>query len=182
MNGNKGSYHKEKVRFLKWQLGYAIDQIKMADNKINFLLAIYLVLLGAAISQIEKVISIFLNTSVCSMWKVVIGIICVLFLGFIVKFFCYFINTIKPRTNPKDILGREDYKSLIFWKDVASMEFEIFKTAELEELYNDLENQVFINSSIAKAKFKSVNSAYKLFLPTLIIFLILFSFTHLIGG
>ena len=179
MNEDK-IYNKEKIEFLKWQLGYVVDQIRMADNKINFLLAIYLAVLGLAISQIEKVINVFLN--VCACWKIVIGIICFLFLCCIVKFFCYFINTIKPRTESKDTLGEKDYKSLIFWKDVASMKFENFKNTKLEELYNDMKSQVFINCSIAKAKFKNVNSAYNLLLPTLIIFMILFILTCSIGG
>jgi len=182
MNNDKDFYpYKEKVEFFKWQLAYVIDQIKMADNKINFLLAIYLVILGVAVSQIKKIIDILLNMSVYSIWKVAIGILCVLFLYCIFKFFYCFINTIKPRTSPKESLREKDYKSFIFWRDITDMGYQNFKNATLENRWGDLEKQVFINSCIAKDKFKNVNGAYKLFHPTLIIFLTLLSLIYLIG-
>ena len=172
----------KETEFLKWQLEYVIDQIKMADNKINFLLAIYLVLLGIVASQIEKVTTIFLNNCICFTWKVIIGIICALLLGCICKFFYYFINTIKPRTISKEILEEKDYESLIFWKDIANMEYNNFKNATLKSRLGDFKKQVFINSSIAKTKFENVVSAYKVLILTLIFLSIFVGIIHLIGG
>ena len=182
MSGGGHSYQEKKTEFLKWQLGYLIDQIKMADNKIYFLLAIYLVFLGLTISQVEKMIDIFSNTSICCIWKVIIGIICLCFLYYIVKFFHHFVNTIKPRTNPQEILGEKDYKSFIFWKDIANMGYDSFRDATLETRYSDLEKQVFVNSFIAKAKFENVTNAYKFLVPTMIFLLIFFILIRLVGG
>jgi len=165
--------NKEKVDFLKWQLEYVIDQIKMADTKINFLLAIYLALLGITVSQTKKIANIFLDACVSWEWKVFTGIIYFLFLYCIVRFYCYFVKVVKPRVNPKDILKEENYRSLIFWGDIANMKFEEFNNAELERRYNDLEKQVFINSCIAESKFGYVTKAYKIFTPTLVIFMVL---------
>ena len=174
-------YNEGGIDFFKWQLEYVQDQIKVADSKINFLLAIYLVLLGVGVAQAEKVIEIFLNASACLEWKVVIGIVYMAFLFCVANFFWHFISTMKPRTEPQEILGK-DYRSYIFWKDISEMGYKNFRDASLKTLYSDLGKQVFVNSHIAKAKFENVNSAYKLFFLTLIIFLILFIFIHLIGN
>ncbi|MHA1278052.1 MAG: Pycsar system effector family protein [Candidatus Helarchaeota archaeon] len=182
MNYDKNSYNNEKIEFFRWQLEYVIDQIKMADNKINFLLAIYLALVGLIISRVGKVIGIFQNTNVCLILKVIIGIIGALFLCCAIKFFYHFINTIKPRTNPREILREENYKSVIFWKDIYDMGYKNFNNVSLEIRYEDLEKQIFVNSYIAKVKFGNVTIAYKFLIPTSFLFLILFCLTYLIGG
>ena len=176
----KNLYNGGEIDFLKWQFEYVQDQIKTADNKINFLLVIYLALLSVEFAQIEKIVHIISNS--CWWWEIIFGVISILFLSCIAIFFYYFINTIKPRKEPQEILGKEDYKSFIFWGHVAEINFENFKDTRIEKFYDDLKNQVFINSVIANIKFKNVSSAYKLLYPTLIIFLILLTFIHLIGG
>jgi len=98
------------------------------------------------------------------------------------KFFNFFIYTVKPRTKLENVFKEEkNHKSVIFWEDIVDMGYENFKNVTLENRYNDLEKQVFRNSIIAKMKFENVTKAYKLLKPTLFLFMILFSLIRLIG-
>lgn len=165
---------KEKAEFLKWQLTYVIDQIKMADYKINFLLAIYLAMLGIVVSQIVRMVGIFQSPYVCLLWKIFVGAIIVVFLLCIINFFYRFINTVRPRTNPSKILGQNNYKSSIFWKDVSGMDYKNFKNITLKANYKDLMKEVFVNSYIARVKFENVTNAYKSLALTIISFITIF--------
>jgi len=182
MSKNNFPFHAEKIEFLKWQFEYVIDQIKVADNKINFLLAVYLALLSIVVTQIREIADIFIDAKYCLGQKILCGIFCSFFIICIAISFALVVKTVMPRTDPKKILGEEDYKSPIFWKDVADIGHESFKKIGLEERYSDLEKQVFITSSIAKVKFDSVMKAYILLGPTLIFFLILVILVKVIGG
>jgi len=180
MNGNKNAYY-DKLDFFKWQLGYVIDQIKLADAKINFLLVVYLALLSVVFTQIDKIIDILFNPNVWLGWKTMSVIICLCLFACIIKFFHFFINTVKPRTELEKIMDIKNYKSLIFWRDVANMEYDDFKNTPLEKRYDDLDKQIFINSFIANTKFENVKNAYKLLVPTLIFLLILIGLIQIIG-
>ncbi|MDL1971242.1 MAG: DUF5706 domain-containing protein [Candidatus Desulfofervidaceae bacterium] len=173
--------NEKESEFLKWQLEYIMEQIKMSDNKANFLLVIHLALLGSTISQLPQIFRVFSNIHICC--KLVLAFVVFFFLYGMARFFITFVYTVKPRINPREILGDDNYKSFIFWGDLAKIKVDDYKNIKLENIYEDLEKQIIINARIAKIKFDNVEKAYSiLFFPTLTTFIILMILIILMRG
>jgi len=171
----------DRFEDLKWQLNYVIDQIKLADNKLYFLLAVYMFLFGIMIPKIEKFLNILFDREICLGNKIMIialfiGVVC-----FIVRFFICFINGMKPRIQPQNLLKNSEYKSVIFWKDIANMGYEIFEKKWKDEFFKDLKMQIYVNSKIADAKFKWVSAAYGTLGPILITITLFYIFLIILG-
>ncbi|GAB6190204.1 hypothetical protein JCM30566_19470 [Marinitoga arctica] len=162
-----------------WHLNYIIDQIKMADNKMNILLAIYLFLSGISVSNIKRIVFTFNNLSLYC--KVFFIIDLVIFVIFLTCFYIAFLKTIIPRINAEKILNIISYKSIIFWGDLTKMDISEFENVETKKFYHDLNKQIIINSRIAEKKFNNVRKAYIYLLPTIICFVVLMLFLELVG-
>jgi len=159
-----------ELEFFMWHLNYITDQIKMADNKMNFLLAIYLSLIGVVTVNIQKIFDILGKIS--WRYKCFFFIDLLILLGCVTGFIFLFINAVSPRIDPRKILSDENYISIIFWGDLSKVDMNEFKNIKMESFVEDLQKQILINARIAERKFNSVKNAYNVFLPTFISFLI----------
>lgn len=168
-----------KIEFQKWHLSYIIDQIKMADNKINFLLAVYLSLSGITIANIQKILSTFNSLDLCC--KAIFTLDLVIFVACLIYFYITFFMTIIPRAQAGRILNKGMYKSVIFWGDLAQTDINEFDNIEMKDFAEDLQKQILINSRIAAKKFANVRNAYTTLIPTIISFAVLVVF-FMLGG
>ena len=165
----------DRLEFQKWHFDYIMEQIKIADIKINFLLVIYTALMGTLNLLLPEMINKFSNRP-CP-YKIAFIAFCLFFLYCFIKFFIYFVKTITPRINPQEILNDNAYRSPIFWGDLAEIKLEDFKKIDLENFRQDLDTQILINARIAKRKFEYVKKAYCILMPTILFFFMLIIFT-----
>jgi hypothetical protein len=156
------------AEFLKWQMTYAIDQIKLADAKMNFIIVINLALLTLLTAKINEVVNIF-NSGIGCPIQVLVLILTIAYSFCFIRVIVYIWNTIRPRIYPKEILKNKDYISAIFWGDVAYGSINDFRSIELEKRMDDLYDQVYVNSYIAREKFNNVRGAFNILIPTTII-------------
>ncbi|NVM56061.1 MAG: hypothetical protein HWN66_20350 [Candidatus Helarchaeota archaeon] len=172
-----------KLKFYYENLKDINEWIKAADNKANFLVAFYSVLIGSLLVQMKNYIEIIKNCN-CSVLFILISCFLLLSFFFIGKSFWHFYCVVHPRIAPRKYI-KDKPKSNIFWGDIASVEFNEFKSKiqnqEINNLFSDILSQLYINSKICDEKFKNVKSAYRLILPTLIS-LIIYTVTLKIGG
>ncbi|GEM_PF-6394701 len=158
----------------RWKhLSYVIDQIKMADSKANFLLAFYVVLTGFLVKDFPEIWHVLQKHygSNCILFTAL-----VLLLGWmiclIVKFFYYFTRVVKPRIDPKKLLKKDDYVSIIFWGDIAN-NLKKFREANQDDFQDDLKDQIIANSVVANQKFQYVSKVYDLLPLTVGVYILL---------
>lgn len=165
------SLNKEmKLKFYHQNLRDINEWIKVADNKANFLVAFYTLVVGSLLVQLNEYIKIVENYKNIIIF-IFINLFLLLTIIFIGKSFWLFYSAVHPRISSQRYIKNKQ-KSYVFWKDIASFEYNEFKLIiqdlEIDNLFNDILRQVFINSKICEEKFKNVENAYKLILPTLI--------------
>ncbi len=167
------------LEFYQWHLNYVIDQIKMADNKMNFLLAIFSSLLGATMFRLEKIWYFFIRSNICC--KITLGFIFIVFIGIILYFYFLFNKAINPRIEPKKIINDNNYTSVIFWGDVAQKTLQEFGAHKEKDFKKDIQSQIIINSKIAQQKFNFVKKAYNLIFTAIVLFIILIFYSVIRG-
>lgn len=168
---SKGTQDKEKVTKFYYQNLQSINKwIKAADNKANFLVALYSVILASLFVQIGDYIKIVKDFN-CGIVLILISFFLLLTIVFIGKSFWHFYRVIHPRIKSKEYI-KDGPTSNIFWNDIAMREFGEFRASvgkiDDESFLIDVLSQVYINSKICDKKFKNVKAAYNLILPTLI--------------
>lgn len=171
MTSNDISQDKKHISIFQWQFDYLITQQKMADNKINFLLVVYLSLLGIFLTQIERFLTFIESDLICLIWKLIVSIICLGYIFLNYRFFDNYIKAIKPRIDPRKLLKDSKYISCIFWGDIADHGFNKYANCNIGDLHKDIKKQIYVNSIIAKEKFQNVYRAYSELIFTLIIFI-----------
>lgn len=171
------------LKFYHQNLQHINEWIKLADNKTNFLIALYTAIIVGLLVQVSDYIKIAKNCS-CSALLVVITFFLMLTLFLIGKSFWHFYRVINPRVEPNQYI-KDIPQSNIFWGDIASVKFDEFRTSvekiNIDDLFEDIIRQVYINSRISTEKFDNVKSAYYLVLPTLLCLVISTIFLK-IGG
>lgn len=151
------------------------NDIRLADNKVNFLLAFYSTLFGIFLAQLEKYLTILTKFNFFVLLITILGGV---FIYSVIRFFFYFYKTVHPRTKPQ-MLVENIPKSKIFWGEISFMELDKFKSeAKLldnDKILEEILNQLYVNSKIANDKFYNVKEAYNLIPFTLITFILYFA-------
>jgi len=154
--------------FLWRHLEYVQNQIERADGKMNLLLVVHLALVPFAATLIYHVVlrepECLLRVPFCCLFLVFV-LFALAFFWFEWKFVQLFRKAVSPRVDAQKYLGRE-YKSIVFWNHIADRQkFRDFKSFEesyrKEQLEEDLLEQIYVNSHIAREKFECVQKAYR---------------------
>lgn len=161
----------EKLEFYWYILDKTHDYIKSSDAKAALLLSFYGIILSLFFSQSNEFITQVLEGSG---FKIIL-----LLTGFFSLISIYFaFNAINPR------LKNPTPRSIIYFGDVHKK----FKTAEEyfqfgnekfvnpEEVFRDLSDQVYVNSTIAYKKFYNLAWAIRFFVAGLVSFILLSMF------
>ncbi len=154
--------------FLWRHLEYVQNQIERADGKMNLLLIVHLALVPFAATLIYHV---FLGGPSCLL-KFPFFYLFSVFVLFVLAFFWFewkfvqlFREAVSPRVDAQKYLGRE-YRSIVFWNHIADRRkfasFDTFSREYREEqIREDLLEQIYVNSHIAREKFERVQKAYR---------------------
>ena len=156
-----------ELDFLKWQFDYNLRQIATADGKMHFLAAVYLGMSGIFFLTLRS--TTCPQAIQCGIVRFVNLFASVTYMATLFCFLYLFARAIRPRT--KHNLSRS-YSSLIFWKHVAHIDSTRFKEIPFEDRYQDLFHQILITASIAEEKFRFTEAAYKVFLCSVVAFVV----------
>ena len=160
---------EERLKSHYESLSRVIRFTRSADTKAGPVLAIQLALLGTLAARSEKIQPILLadQWDIERMAIVVLIILYLVFLISVVVLAAMVYIPINPRTG----------KSLIFFEDIATMEYESFrgqvKEMSPDEVEDQLLDQIYRVSKIASVKMRRVRSAFLLSVPSIILWIVL---------
>jgi len=158
----------ERLEFYWYSLNKIMDHIRFSDAKAALFLSIYGILISLFFT---KSVNVWAEISEASMAEQVLLVITGVF-SVISIYFAF--NTVNPR------LKNPTSTSIIYFGDVHKK----FNTAEeyyafgkkrfesKEEVFRDLSDQVYVNSTIAYKKFFNVSWALRFFVLSIMTFLL----------
>lgn len=156
---------------IRGQVDIVNNWITLADSKATFLLTATTFFLSASLLALHNFRDAIVNDLATQHYIRGIVAICLLVAYFSCTLMCLFflIKVIKPRL--KRIIKKEDY-SLIYFMDVAETSLSDFRlkmqSCSSRELREQLVDQIYANSVVAKRKYQDLNQAI-IFLALLIL-------------
>jgi len=154
-----------KIKCLMWQFSYLQDQIKFAESKMNILLILHMVIIGAFSFKGDKLLKMIIGAFKLEGVLHFIGAVLFFIAGLcILQFFSYFLSAIKPRTLPEAFKdSKKEYNSVIFWGDVYEAMCSDLNCTDHVTWKDDIIRQIIVLSLICRIKFNLIHSAYYLF-------------------
>ena len=159
----------ERLKSHYESLSRVIQFTRTSDTKAAPVLALQIALAGTLAARVENLASAF-TSNIWDAERILIftAIICYLMLAVvIVATAAWVYMPTSPRTG----------KSLIFFEDIAAMDFESFQQKAKAVSHDDLEfqllDQIHRVSNIASAKMRRVRWALRLSVPSIILWIIL---------
>ena len=160
---------EERLKLHHESLTRVIRFTRSADTKAGPVLALQFALVGTLAARFEKLQPIL----VADQWdieKIVLVALVVLYIVFLV----WVVATAAMVYIP---IHSRTGKSLIFFEDVATMEYESFrvqvKEMSLDEVEDQLLDQIYRVSKIASVKMRRVRSAFILSVPSIVLWIVL---------
>ncbi len=158
----------EKLEFYWYSLNKIMDHIRFSDAKAALFLSVYGILISLFFTQSPDVwANILKGSNTKQLLLIITGV-------FSVASIYFSFNAVNPRLkNPAS-------KSIIYFGDI----YKKFKSAEeyynfgqdrfkdIEAVFRDLSDQVYVNAGIAYKKFYNVSWALRFFVLSIISFLI----------
>ncbi|NMI05036.1 hypothetical protein HF638_13740 [Paenibacillus sp. SZ31] len=160
------------------------------DAKASFLLSITGVILGFVLSNesIEKTVDYLYYHFDYKETQSLIGLVHILI--FFLAIVCItlalwaFLNTLRGKVDQKKIRQRGlEKKSLLFWGGIADRKYKEYvddlNEVKVEQLRNDMNTQIYVNSFITTTKFRVYNHGITL-LKLGLVFLVIYKFISFI--
>ena len=160
---------EERLRSHYESLSRAIDFTRMADAKAGPVLVVQFALAGTLAARFEQVLPIIVGDA-WDLSRMALFVIMLCYAVFLVAIVLIAVRVYMP-FSPKT------GKSLIYFEDVAALDFEIFRSKSMatstEEIERELLDQIYRVSQIASAKMSRVRWAIYLSVPSVFLWLML---------
>ncbi len=158
----------EKLEFYWYSLNKIMDHIRFSDAKAALFLSIYGILISIFFSQSDHVwLDILEGSSIKQFLLILTGIFSVISIYFA-------FNAVNPR------LKNPTSTSIVYFGDIHKKfstpeeyyEFGQKRFQDPDEVFRDLSDQVYVNSTIAYKKFFNVSWALRFFVLSIMTFLV----------
>lgn len=160
---------EERLRSHYESLSRAIEFTRMADAKAGPVLLVQVALAGTLAARFERILPVIMGSA----WDVSRVALLVCSLSYTVLLVAAVVVAVRVYMPSSPKTG----KSLIYFEDVAALDFGTFRTRSLaaspEEIERQLLDQVYRVSQIASAKMSRVRWAIYLSVPAVLLWVIL---------
>lgn len=148
------------------------DAIKTADNKANFLVAFYTVVMFVAFPRVIDFWNWYARVPGRAVSIIGFVTLAVLLLSLVVSIW-HFGQCARPRLDSKEYVS-DPIKTNIFWLDVASQGYDglayRLKSQSYDEILAEVTQALYVNSCIARDKYHHVRQCYWWLLPFVLSF------------